>query len=1475
MKAFKALLLIGGLAGAAFGGPVGPPGGAPILNQNFLQPNATFYVPNGVVTTSFRLPYLVPGICTTTQSDGKIINTPCGGGAGASKLGVNWNGVSITTPTFALNAKSPIIVTAVGAGTTAEFTLDGTSVTLQGQNVVKLSSVLTAGTTIFLSSGTIVTFNTNNMTAAAATFPNGLTSNGTILGTGQIQIYGVTTLLGPVISSNYGYTMPDNSVMTSTGNFVWNGSNPQTATANISSMSVRTALNLPYLTPGQCHTTDSTGKVVNVACGGGAASLALSSGSATNSVIVSTPTGNIIVDSNTFIAILQGSTSAFLQLNPSSVTLQGNSISIAGLLTSVNALAASTTTLSVSTAAIQSQVNSIATDTGTLSASTTSLQSQVNGKGIGTITGVTAGLDLNGGGTSGNVTLNLSPGSTQYIRNTSSLQSGSTFYVSSGTVAGPLSVTGTGTFGNLDIPGGNLTLDYPGFGFAPKIQWNLGGGAQYIQGFSATVNGVLNPMYFYVQPTGDGSKWGQFILSGQNGFYIDVGTSSTKAFSAGTNGGTDVSLSTTGVFNVLGSGGLGVTYGVNAGSMTGAGLTTCTTMSYNATTGLFGCAGSGGGGSSTLAVTTGTSAGFSSVASSPTAVLNANSVRFSVTLQGSATAYLDLLSSQTFSTVQITSNTILAGTTHYQDGTSVFGTSPVMSNLTASQLVRTDANKKLISSASLTTTELVGVLPAAQVADLSATYLTNSSATATYLQQSSATATYLQQSSATATYLQQSSATATYLQQSSATATYLQQSSATVTYLQKSSATLTYLTQSSATASYCHADGANCTASGGGSSSLETMVNGVQVTSPTPSQNFINGYGINAVGSSVSSTATVHFNLLNNSTNYAQNYPSSQQTGTVNITSATFAAVQITSNSILGPTTFYQDGTIGMGGSGNTTITEPNGLSGQVIISTSVPVTGHLMVYGSSTTAIDGGVPGTGGGTPASPTSSVQFNNGGSFGGSSSFTYSDANGVFIGTNTTVNGFSSFTVTNISSVTIGIAYFDTSLSTTNAGITLFNGAAGAAGYVLTSSGPSLSPSWKAAVSGGGGGGASTLETMVNGVRVTSPTASQSFVAGYGMSVNGTVPAASTAAVTVNLLPNATGYAQNYPASQQTGTINITSATFAGVQVTSNVIAGQTTAYANGYLITPSTVNAFAYAGGGLGTCGSTSQALSYTSGGQYSCTTITPAGIGALTGNQTVTLSGDSSGSGATAITVMANPIQANIKTFTSSITVTQPLLVYGTVTDTGTVLTTTNTISPATTAYADGTLAVSAGIGTSGNTCVVGGKLVTAGCANGTLTANQSISVTGDSTGSGTTAITLTAAANQPNIITLSGSSITVKGVLLSTQVYHSSSTAVFDEYANGNLGATPTIDWTKSNKQAGSVNATITSQTWVAPAHTASLILRLATVGAFTVAWPASVKWSGGTAPTVTTTNGKSDIVACLYSDQAAAYYCSWSGNF
>lgn len=100
------------------------------------------------------------------------------------------------------------------------------------------------------------------------------------------------------------------------------------------------------------------------------------------------------------------------------------------------------------------------------------------GSGAGTITGVTAGLGLSGGGTTGTVTLNLStPVANSYldsssvtlqgqavIRSTSTLQAGSTFYVSSGTVSGQLTtgfltaISGTQSTFAYGVTVGSLTV---------------------------------------------------------------------------------------------------------------------------------------------------------------------------------------------------------------------------------------------------------------------------------------------------------------------------------------------------------------------------------------------------------------------------------------------------------------------------------------------------------------------------------------------------------------------------------------------------------------------------------------------------------------------------------------------------------------------------------------------------------------------------------------------------------------------------------------------------------------------------------------------------------------------------------------------------------------------------------------------------------------------------------------------------------
>lgn len=109
---------------------------------------------------------------------------------------------------------------------------------------------------------------------------------------------------------------------------------------------------------------------------------------------------------------------------------------------------------------------------------------------------------------------------------------------------------------------------------------------------------------------------------------------------------------------VSGAGGMGIIYNVNAGSMTGAGLTTCTTMSYNATTGLFGCSGTSGGSASTLEIGLGTSTIINTRVSSPTSSMNLNQSQFSGSLVSPTTAFISI----SYSTAAITASMTVTST---------------------------------------------------------------------------------------------------------------------------------------------------------------------------------------------------------------------------------------------------------------------------------------------------------------------------------------------------------------------------------------------------------------------------------------------------------------------------------------------------------------------------------------------------------------------------------------------------------------------------------------------------------------------------------------------------------------------------------------------------------------------------------------------------------------------------------------------
>lgn len=103
--------------------------------------------------------------------------------------------------------------------------------------------------------------------------------------------------------------------------------------------------------------------------------------------------------------------------------------------------------------------------------------------------------------------------------------------------------------------------------------------------------------------------------------------------------------------------------------------------------------------------------------------------------------------------------------------------------------------------------------------------------------------------------------------------------------------------------------------------------------------------------------------------------------------------------------------------------------------------------------------------------------------------------------------------------------------------------------------------------------------------------------------------------------------------------------------------------------------------------------------------------------------------------------------------------------------------------------------------------------------------------------------------------------------------TAYFTETDNGNSNTADTIDWALSNKQKSTLTGNCTF-TFNAPAGPCSLILKLLTgAGSFTATWPATVKWSGGTAPTITTTASRADIISFYW--DGTNYYGNFTQNF
>ncbi len=195
-------------------------------------------------------------------------------------------------------------------------------------------------------------------------------------------------------------------------------------------------------------------------------------------------------------------------------------------------------------------------------------------------------------------------------------------------------------------------------------------------------------------------------------------------------------------------------------------------------------------------------------------------------------------------------------------------------------------------------------------------------------------------------------------------------------------------------------------------------------------------------------------------------------------------------------------------------------------------------------------------------------------------------------------------------------------------------------------------------------------------------------------------------------------------------------------------------------------------------------------------------------------------------------------------------------------------------------------------------KLLLPGSSSGTLTVLPAAAA-GTSTltlPGGTTDFSATGGSNQVVKQTSSGGALTVAaltagdlGTTLTPQFARvgfgsaadATAVATFTgEYfsplvGDGNSGTAKTIDLSQGNEHfltlTGSVTLTVTN-----PVDGGRYVFLLATgAGSFTVTWPMSFLWSGGTAPVITATASKVDVVTAIYVASTSSYYASFNQNF
>ena len=181
--------------------------------------------------------------------------------------------------------------------------------------------------------------------------------------------------------------------------------------------------------------------------------------------------------------------------------------------------------------------------------------------------------------------------------------------------------------------------------------------------------------------------------------------------------------------------------------------------------------------------------------------------------------------------------------------------------------------------------------------------------------------------------------------------------------------------------------------------------------------------------------------------------------------------------------------------------------------------------------------------------------------------------------------------------------------------------------------------------------------------------------------------------------------------------------------------------------------------------------------------------------------------------------------------------------------------------YASGSVRTSIGVESDAVFPVSSSSGVALKNKDGTTVVSVGVGSSSSTNSTWTGAITLTGNLTQTGVLTSS----TLSATNISSSTITNTSFASFKNYVHGNTGTATTINWNNGAYQSCTLTGNCTfafTGVSIPSGDRIRLTLYLAqdSTGSRTATWPSSVRWSGSTAPTLTTTGTVTDIATFIY---------------